>query len=264
MRNNTKVRLHLTKQLFESLAKQVLSEAKGNMSGGAYTEAVKVPKAKKSSDIKATDKMKKMDEMEFNVAEKDGMEAPTKVQPSGGTPDKAKLGPKSVSDLRIMMIDIAKELPKMKDVQAAEIQAVGELLKSVMDKIGGGNVSAALGRADKAFDVATQNIDSTPMSEMSSKEKMAKGLYKEDDTMDFQSGAFDVSEEESLGEITPGYIGLSPDQKEALEWLAGAVVSGAGGTILANYAKDIKNLANLAMSAMKGKGKAGKTEPTDR
>jgi glutamine synthetase adenylyltransferase len=45
MKNNTKIRLHLSKNLFESLAKQVVAEAKkGDMSGGAYTEAVKAPK----------------------------------------------------------------------------------------------------------------------------------------------------------------------------------------------------------------------------
>lgn len=48
MKNNTKIRLHLSKQLFESLAKEVLAEAKKmDMSGGAYTEAVKMPKEKK-------------------------------------------------------------------------------------------------------------------------------------------------------------------------------------------------------------------------
>ncbi len=72
MKNSTKVRLHLSKQLFESLAKQVLAEAKGDMSGGAYTEAVKAPKAKKEKkapEVKATDKMKSMEEMETKVAE---------------------------------------------------------------------------------------------------------------------------------------------------------------------------------------------------
>lgn len=43
MKNNTKVRLHLSKALFESLTKQVLAESK-DMSGGAYTEVVKEKK----------------------------------------------------------------------------------------------------------------------------------------------------------------------------------------------------------------------------
>lgn len=64
MKNNTKIRLHLSKNLFETIAKEVLAEAKVN-GGGAYTEMVKTPKAKKEKapEVKATDKMKKMDEM---------------------------------------------------------------------------------------------------------------------------------------------------------------------------------------------------------
>lgn len=74
MKNNTRVRLHLSKQLFESLAQQVIAEAKGDMSGGAYTEAVKAPKEKKekkSPEMKATKKMKEegVEEMETRVAE---------------------------------------------------------------------------------------------------------------------------------------------------------------------------------------------------
>lgn len=73
MKNNTKIRLHLSKNLFESLAKQVLAESKkGDMSGGAYTEAVKAPKTHKenSPEVKKTNKMKTMGEMETRVAEK--------------------------------------------------------------------------------------------------------------------------------------------------------------------------------------------------
>ena len=62
MNGNTKVRIRLTKQLFESLSKQVIAEAKKmDMSGGAYTEAVKTPKTPKTSkspEVKATNKMK--------------------------------------------------------------------------------------------------------------------------------------------------------------------------------------------------------------
>lgn len=67
MKNNTKIRLHLSKNLFESIARELLAESKKmNMSGGAYTEAVKMPKkAKKVVEVNAvadTDKMKKMEE----------------------------------------------------------------------------------------------------------------------------------------------------------------------------------------------------------
>ena len=63
MKNNTKVRLHISKQLFETLTKQVLAEAKAN---DGYTVAVKQPKAPKAmkevNAVANTDKMKKMEE----------------------------------------------------------------------------------------------------------------------------------------------------------------------------------------------------------
>ena len=66
MKNNTNIRLHLSKNLFETIAKEVLAEAKVN-GGGAYTQAVKMPKQpKKIKEVDAvadTDKMKKMEEM---------------------------------------------------------------------------------------------------------------------------------------------------------------------------------------------------------
>ena len=120
MKNNTKVRLHLSKQLFESLTKEIIKEAKAN---DGYTVAVKMPKkAKKMEEtnqpsststtsvqdmnmgidgkpaipglrekmsskekmakgmykevnaVADTDKMKKMEEMELNVAEEGKME----------------------------------------------------------------------------------------------------------------------------------------------------------------------------------------------
>lgn len=68
MKNNTKVRLHLSKTLFESIVKEVVSESKKmNMSGGAYTESVKMPKkAKKMEEVNATadtENMRRMHEM---------------------------------------------------------------------------------------------------------------------------------------------------------------------------------------------------------
>ena len=88
MKNNTKVRLHLSKQLFESLTREIIKEAKAN---DGYTVAVKQPKTPKQSKSQAaspevqktdaeammgevhaqadTKKMEKMKEMEMNVAE---------------------------------------------------------------------------------------------------------------------------------------------------------------------------------------------------
>jgi hypothetical protein len=51
MKNNTKVRLHLSKKLFESLTKEIIKEAKAN---DGYTVAVKQPKTPKQSKSQAT------------------------------------------------------------------------------------------------------------------------------------------------------------------------------------------------------------------
>jgi hypothetical protein len=50
MKNNTKVRLHLSKKLFESLTKEIIKEAKAN---DGYTVAVKQPKTPKQSKSQA-------------------------------------------------------------------------------------------------------------------------------------------------------------------------------------------------------------------
>jgi thiamine biosynthesis lipoprotein ApbE len=69
MKNNTKVRLHLSKQLFESLTKQVLAEAKMTKEAlGGYTE-VKMPKENKAAE-KMTNKMQKMEEVNAQSATK--------------------------------------------------------------------------------------------------------------------------------------------------------------------------------------------------
>jgi hypothetical protein len=145
MKNNTKIRLKLTKQLFESLAKQVLAEGKsGNMSGGAYTEAVKVPKAGKSVEPKAS-------KSEEEKSHKN--ESPMK---------------------------------KKKNHSLEELKAMKEKL-------------------EKKINEMEINVD-------------------EDDTMDFQSGAFDVSE--------MGKMKGKKDVKEALgrqvaaEDLMGAISNG--------------------------------------
>jgi hypothetical protein len=73
MKNNTKVRLHLSKQLFESLTREIIKEAKAN---DGYTVAVKQPKQPKQSksqatspEVQKTDAEATMGEAETNVAE---------------------------------------------------------------------------------------------------------------------------------------------------------------------------------------------------
>ena len=75
MNNNTKVRLHLSKQLFESLTREIIKEAKKANDG--YTVAVKQPKMPKQSksqavspEVQKTDAEATMGEMETKVAER--------------------------------------------------------------------------------------------------------------------------------------------------------------------------------------------------
>lgn len=100
MKNNTKIRLHLSKRLFESLTREVLAEGKGDMSGGAYTEAVKQAKGEKKE--KAHHKMKEegVKEMQTNVAEK-------------------KEG-KSIKDLRAAKEKLEKRIHEMENVSEEE------------------------------------------------------------------------------------------------------------------------------------------------
>ena len=107
MKNNTKIRLHLSKTLFESIAKEVLAEAK-DMSGGAYTEAVKIPKAKVKAgpEMKATNKMRK-----------DGEEAPKQKSKHGKD---ALMKAKAMLEKRLaeMEIDVAEDDKKIEESKA--------------------------------------------------------------------------------------------------------------------------------------------------
>ena len=73
MKNNTNIRLHVSKALFEAIAKEVLAEAKIN-GGGAYTQAVKMPKqAKQVKEVDAMADTKKMEKMEEKMSSKEKM-----------------------------------------------------------------------------------------------------------------------------------------------------------------------------------------------
>jgi hypothetical protein len=132
MKNNTKIRLHLSKQLFESLAKQIVAENK-DMSGGAYTEAVKGPKMKHDKAAKMHKAEEKpMKEMETKVAEKkDG---------------------KSLEELKAAKAAIDKKIQEMEMSSKHKVDE-GEVSESV--------ISAAL--KDKARKKAA-NVASKPVA----------------------------------------------------------------------------------------------------
>jgi len=101
MNNNTKVRIHLSKQLFESLSREVLAEAKsGKKNWGAGMEEVKTKKAPKSSEMKATNKMKTMDEMSSKEKMAKGLY-------KEANPEKAKM--KKMEEVKKKVMEIAKK-----------------------------------------------------------------------------------------------------------------------------------------------------------
>ena len=79
MNNNTKIRLRLSKNLFESLTREILAESKRANDG--YSVAVKQPKMPKQSkaqaaspEVQKTDAEATMGEMETRVAEEGAVE----------------------------------------------------------------------------------------------------------------------------------------------------------------------------------------------
>ena len=132
MKNNTKIRLHLSKSLFESIAKEVLAESKKmNMSGGAYTETVKMPKqAKQMKEVNAVadnNKMKKMEEVDA-VADTENMrrmhEMSSKEKMAKGLYKEADM-----AKLKNAKAKIEKKLAEM-EINVAEEDKIEESKKS--------------------------------------------------------------------------------------------------------------------------------------
>ncbi len=99
MKDSTIVRLRMSKQLFESLADQILAEAK-DMSGGVYTEVVKQKKEKKKVEDKkekVEDKKEKVEEVKDKVEEME-----TRVAEEGNINEYVGLGPDEVKALEYL------------------------------------------------------------------------------------------------------------------------------------------------------------------
>ena len=146
MKNNTKIRLHLSNTLFESIVKEVLAEAKkGDMSGGVYTEMVKMPKAGKSAEkmeeMSSKEKMAKgmykevnavvdTDKMR-NMHEKESLSKVKKDVKALPKDDKAKLmKAKAMLEKRLakMEINVAEE-NKIEESKKVKTPTLNELRK---------------------------------------------------------------------------------------------------------------------------------------
>ena len=143
MNNNTKIRLRLSKNLFESLTREILAEAKkGDMSGGAYTEAVKMPKAGKM-DEKMSSK-EKMAKGLYNEKDNDSMKKEATPTQTGN----------SASKLGADMIKKGQAVKSTSGLSGQEVKSIQAILDLIVNKAPEGETALAL---QKALTILTQN-----------------------------------------------------------------------------------------------------------
>ena len=146
MNNNTKIRLRLSKNLFESLTREILAEAKkGDMSGGAYTEAVKMPKAGKMDE-----KMSSKEKMAKGLYNEVGAEEVTHGMKKEATPT----GTSTASKLGANLIDKGREVKSLSGLSGQEIKTIQSILDLIVNKAPEGETALAL---QKALTILTQN-----------------------------------------------------------------------------------------------------------
>ena len=244
MKNNTKIRLHLSKQLFEALTKQVLAEAKVN---DGYSETVKQPKggavkedAPKMPPAPAS-KSKAPSVPPLKPKMPPAPNSKPKVPPV--PPLKSKMeevgatsgGSASTSKLGADMIKAGQAMKTATGLSKQELEGIEKILNTIMTKAPEGETAIGL---QKALAILQQNTKSVgagqgkqqastmpgKMEEMSSKEKMKKGLYKED------AGALQPGENVSwLDGSQREYKGVVQSQEEGDYYKVKITAAPAGG-----------------------------------
>jgi len=184
MKNNTKIRLHLSKRLFESLTKQVLAEAKmkkETLSG--YTE-VKMPKGSKSAK-----KMEEVDAVSYtnkvrNMGEVNDREETKKMQTMHKMDEKMSSKEKMAKGLYNEDGDTLQPGDNITWLDGHQKENKGVVQSQEEGDYYKVKVTAApIGGGAKVGDVITKqsgDVKKAMNEKMSSKEKMAKGMYKED------------------------------------------------------------------------------------
>ena len=243
MKNNTKVRLHLSKQLFESLTKQVLAEAKMSkeaMGGGAYTEMVREKKSKAPK---------------FDAYKQPKDQLPTEKK---SAPTKAEKGSSEIKKAN-------------KERKINEVEPISDTNKM------------------RTFGEVNDREDTEKMQKMhekmSSKEKMAKGLYKEDMQTADQDKKVTITLDEYVNgdpgmyeigkwacDMIPALknIGTSGDIGQTFVDIGTAITSLAGvGTLVATgviaaHAGEIKQAAKKLVSFISGKKDVKEGANTDQ
>lgn len=239
MKNNTKVKLHLSKQLFESLAKQVLAEAKkGDMSGGAYTEAVKAPKGeKKTKDHEPEKKEKSVEE----VSGRPGLpKAPGLNISKNATPNIVY----SKQDLKVKFMELARQLNLMKGLDNAETSAIGRLIDDIIAKLKDGTIANQINIAGKAFKNATKNVKTSVNKE----------------------GIEEIETEIAEGDKIDEYVGMHPDTAQLLGTIANIIAAAGGVTAAITLGKQFfgsgsKEAKEIEAVAKKAEKVTGETEP---
>lgn len=146
MNNNTKIRLHLSKNLFESIAKEVLTEAKKANDG--YTVAVKQPKQPKQSK----------DQAKAPEVQKTDAETKMEAAPVPATSAPATKGTTSTSTLAKDFRQKAQDVVTKPGLSSKEIQGLQKLINTILSKAPGGELATAIDKAQKVLDTASQNV----------------------------------------------------------------------------------------------------------
>ena len=172
MNNNTKIRLHLSKNLFESIAKEVLTEAKKANDG--YTVAVKQPKQPKQSKSQAASP-----EVQKTDAETKMEAAPAQTATTGTL----------AKDLR----QKAQSVLSQPGISAKEVQGIQKLIDTILSKASSGELAVAIDKAQRVIDMSTKNMDASEKAPVAAKPTAAPAM-KEMETR--------VAEEDQLDEFT--------------------------------------------------------------
>ena len=215
MKNNTKVRLHLSKQLFESLTKEIIKEAKAN---DGYTVAVKQPKQPKQSKSQAASP-----EVQKTDAETK-MEAAPMAAKQSGTATTGTLA----KDLR----QKAQDVTKTPGISSKEVAGLQKLLNTILAKAPGGELAVAIDKAQRALDISSQNIKGGEQKPSAAPAAGPKAPMKMP-TAPMKEMEMNVAEEGQLDEFT----GTETESSGAIAMLAAAL--GMGVPLAAALIKDL-------------------------
>ena len=217
MKNNTKVRLHLSKQLFESLTKEIIKEAKAN---DGYTVAVKQPKQPKQSKSQATSP----------AVQKTDAETKMEAAPTGATSGTTATTGTLAKDFR----QKAQSVTKTPGISSKEVAGLQKLLNTILAKAPGGELAVAIDKAQKALDISSQNIktgEQKPSTSPVVGQKAPMQMPKAPGGM--KEMEMNVAEEGQLDEFT----GTETESSGAIAMIAAAL--GMGVPLAAALIKDL-------------------------